>query len=325
MKSMTRVAKVIGACATACFALNATAESELSIVPSIAYQNKSLSFDQKYSFEGASLNDAEFSVVLPVLSGSLTVAYDRFFSSIKYEVTASPTSTTTNETDRAIEDGIVSNLITTSGSRVDVEREDFSFTVGIRTWKSLNLFAGYLSGKTSLTPDPFCADPTSQDGVSDCRSVNRAFQQYFAGRHGNYDQSDYKQDYIERGPFLGVSYGIAAGEAGTLSFSLAYAHMDGEYTDNANDRDNLWANPPLDPNATSTLLKFNYEGTTEGLSVGATWTGSLGDYSSYFTDLRYQRYEMEGEDATGAAVLSGISLRTVEQMVGLTLGIKFYF
>lgn len=320
-----KLVKYLGILGVSSLPIHAFAEKEFSIVPSLAYQSKTLTFDQEYTYEGESLNTAEFSAELPVLSSSLTLAYDRFFASLKYETTAAATSTTTDETDRSIDNGIVANLITTSGSSVDVERDDLSLTFGYRVWKSLNLFVGYLEGKTTLTPDAFCANPTSQVGVPDCRSVNRAFQQYFAGRFGGYQQEAYRQDYTESGNFIGVSYGVPVGEVGTFSFSYARARMDGEYSDNANDRDNLWANPPLDQDATSTLLRFNYKGTTEGESLGVTWTGSLGDFSSYFADVRYQRYEMDGVDATGAETLQGISLNTVEEIFGLSLGVKLFF
>lgn len=306
------------------------ASDDFTFVGSIAYQDKELSFDQKYS--GAANNDADFSVNLPMLTASFTAAYKKFYASVKMERNLSDTSTSTNETNRAEED-LTSNLLTHEGGTVDVGREDVSITLGMNVWKSLNVFVGYLEGKTELSPDPFCANPfppSNDDGFFDpndpvltaCSRSNRAFQQFFIGDTPSEsnppffyveNQEAYEQEYTENGFYIGTSYTFRIAEAGNLSLSFAYADMDGQYKDNANDPENAFSN----------FVAFDYEGSTTGTSIGLTWSAGLGERSAYFIDARRQSYSMKGSDQTG--LFDGVSLRTDEEMTGITGGIQFYF
>lgn len=283
------------------------ASADVTIIPALAYQDKSLSFDQKYS--GDATNQAKFSVHLPMIYAGVTVAFERFFVSLKMEQNLSETSATTDETDRSIV--LESNLIALDGSNVEVDRQDITFTVGYNIWKSVNIFVGYLDGETTLTPDPFCANPF---GTTQCSRTNRAFQQFFLGDGGFVDnQPTYRQTYTEDGFYFGAAYGHPVSDVGTLTFSLAYASMDGEYKDNANDPDSDLAN----------FIPFSYQGDTTGTSFGITWTSGLGETSAYFIDIRRQDYSMDGEDTTGN--LSTVSLETDETMTGITAGLQLYF
>lgn len=280
----------------------------LTIITSAAYQNKNLSFDQKYS--GAANNRAEFSVDLPMLSLGVTTVYKKFFASLKWESNLSDTSTSTNETDRSTVGQ--ANLIALPDSKVEVGREDISLTFGFNVWKSANIFIGYLDGKTTLTPNPFCGDfqTTSTDL---CGRLNRAGFQYALEDEGLVaNQPTYEQEYTEKGLFLGGSYGFNINDIGTLSVSLAYASMDGKYEDNAQD-----------PSGLTNFRKFDYEGDSTGTSLAVTWTSPLGENSAYTIDLRRQAYSMDGKDQTGN--LSNVQLETDEEMVGLTAGVQFYF
>lgn len=305
-----------------------SALEDFTIVGALAYQDKELSFNQVYS--GAANNNANFSVHLPIVTASFTAAYQRFYATVKMEQNLADTSTDTDETNRAQED-LTSNLLTHEGGTIDVGRKDMSLTLGMNVWRTMNIFIGYLNGETELTPDPFCANPfipTSGDFEPDdpalvrCSRSNRAFQQFFIGDTPSEtdppfyyveNQAAYQQTYSEQGPFLGGSYTFAIADAGNLSLSLAYAIMDGEYKDNANDPESGLNN----------FVAFDYQGDTTGTSIGVTWSGGLGETSAYFIDLRRQSYSMEASDQTG--LFTGVSLRTDEKMTGLTAGVQLYF
>ncbi len=300
----------------------------VTFIPSLAYQNKNLSFDQSYS--GAASNNAKFSVNLPVINAGFTVAAWKFFAALKIEKNFSDTSTDTDETNRST--SLESNLITHPGGTVDVSRQDISLTFGYNFWKSANIFAGYLSGKTELNPDPFCANPfPSVSGeftpgapeLTACSRSNRAFQQFFIGDNPGQEippayhvegQPSYEQEYTEKGFYLGASYGFNINDIGTLSVSFAYADMDGKYKDNANDPNNAFG---------GSFVPFNYEGDSTGTSFAVTWTSPLSEHAAYTIDLRRQAYSMDGKDKSGA--LSGVTLDTDEEMVGLSAGIQLYF
>lgn len=314
---------VLSSLSSASFAVD-----ELTFIGSLAYQNKHLTFDQNYS--GAATNDARFSVNLPMVNAGLTLAIGKFFTAFKVETNLSDTSTTTNETNRS--ENLESNLLTHPGGTVDVDRLDVNFTVGYNVWKGLNVFSGYLYGRTRLNPDPFCANPfpsgSSEFNPGDpettaCSRSNRAFQQFFIGDNPGQEtpptfyvpgQDAYEQEYSERGFYHGVSYGFNIADVGTLSASIAYAYMKGKYKDNANDPNNAFG---------GSFVAFEFEGNSRGSSLALTWTSALGDNSAYSVDLRRQAYTMEGKDQTGT--LSGVSLTTDEEMIGLTAGVQFYF
>ncbi|MFL0803453.1 MAG: hypothetical protein K6L81_07020 [Agarilytica sp.] len=300
----------------------------VTFIPSLAYQNKNLSFDQSYS--GAASNNAKFSVNLPVINAGFTIAAWKFFAALKIEKNFTDTSTGTDETNRST--SLESNLITHPGGTVDVSRQDISLTFGYNFWKGANVFGGYLSGKTELRPDPFCANPfPSGSGefspgapeLTACSRSNRAFQQFFIGDNPGQavppayhvaNQPSYEQEYTEKGFYIGMSYGFNINDVGTLSVSFAYADMDGKYKDNANDPNNAFG---------GSFVAFNYEGDSTGTSTAVTWTSPLSEYAAYTIDLRRQAYSMDGKDKSGA--LSGVTLDTDEEMVGLTAGIQLYF
>lgn len=276
--------------------------SGLAFVASLGFQDKKLSFDQKYS--GLASNDAEFSVHLPTANISFTTAYKRVYLALKLEKSIVDTSTTTDETDRSLLNPQNANLIAYPGSEVDVSREDKSITLGYNAWRKLNLFVGYLQGETELKPNPFCANP-----FGGCTQANYAFLQYYLG------QPAYKQTYTEEGPYVGLSYAWQIADAGSLSASFAYATMNGQYVDNAYDPTGVFG---------GSFQAFDYRGDTDGTSIGLTWSAPLGESSSYFIDLRQQKYSMDGEDKTGGPN-AGTFVKTEETMQGITAGLQFYF
>lgn len=292
-----------------------TTQADVTIIPTLAYQDKQLTFDQKYG--GGASNSAEFSVHLPMINAGVTVAWDKFFVALKAEQNLSATATTTNETDRSTLNE--ANLIAVGGSNVQVDREDITFTLGYNVWRTLNLFVGYIDGKTELEPQAFCVDagfpedPNAPIYNPTCTRSNRAFLQHYLDLIGITENTRYVQTYSETGFYLGASQAFAIKNYGTLSINVAYASMDGEYKDTVVNPDNVFPG----------FLPFNYEGDSTGTSLGMTWTGSLGDNAAYFFDIKRQAYSMDGRDTTGN--YSTVTLETDETMTGLTAGVQLYF
>jgi len=279
-------------------------EAGITFVPSIGYQQKQLNFKQTYN-PAAGGGHASFDVTLPTLNVSLTSSYKRIFATLKYETNIADGSASAHETTSST----LTYYLNIPGGITTVDRDDMSFTLGFNAWRGLNMFAGYMRGETKLTPDIGCSwvagavvetcDPTQNpNGLS-----NLAFLQNYLGAGGAY-----RQKYVEEGPYIGASYAWQIAEAGSLSFSAAYADMNGKYTDN------------YDP---ASNLNFIYKGKSTGSSFGLTWTAPLGESSNYFFDIRQQKYNMSADDKTG--FFPGNSVKTKETMTGLTAGVQFYF
>lgn len=283
-------------------------DAGVTFVTSIGVQNKTLKFDQKYKGPAPQDNSyADFEVNLPVGNISFTTSFDKFFVALKYEKSLTESSTGADETNRIQLFGDA-NLLTVDDSQMGVEREDKSITLGYNVYRGLNVFMGYMEGETELKPDPManCIIVGPNCFVTD---INKAYIIQKERADGR-DIAKYKQTYTEEGPYIGFSYAWRIAEAGTLSASYAYADMDGEYKDNANC-------------VIYTCTAFKWEGDTTGSSIGLTWTAPLGENSSYFLDLRQQKYSMDGKDKTGS--FPNQSVDTDETMQGITAGVQFYF
>ncbi len=295
-----KITAIASAVAAALLATSAAhAENEFTFIPSIAYQNKHLEFDQEYTAGVLENRKAEFSVDIPTVSLTATGVYGKFYASLKYETELSEASTAVDE-DPHSSDPILGQrylLNTPEGDETLVGRDDQSLTIGMNVIDNLNIFLGYMEGTTTLTPDAMCANICTQPW-------NIAYDHQVAGIR------EYQQEYNEEGPFIGASYGYRIADIGTLSGSIAYAKMDGSYKDNY---------------AAVADENFKYAGDSTGFSLGITWSAPLTERVGYFLDLRRQSYSMDGKDKTGNAGLSDSEVTTDETMINLTAGIQMYF
>jgi len=302
------VLAIVAASALIASQMNESADEDSDafvFIPSIGYQHKRLKFEQEYTAGFNQGRTAEFDATIPTINTSLTVARNRFFATLKYETELADTSVTTQENTQ----GFVAYQLNIPGGSTDVEREDMSITLGYNIWTSLNFFVGYMKGKTELTPDPGCGFSPPDSGCLDAgfnptptALLNLAIDHQYGGL------SDYQQTYEEEGPYIGLSYAWQVADAGSLSFSAAYAKMDGEYRDNY---------------AAVANQNFKYTGDSTGTSFGLTWTAPLGESSNYFIDIREQKYDMDADDNNGN--FPGAAVKTEETMKGFTAGVQVYF
>lgn len=286
---------------------------EITFVPSIGYQHKRMKFEQEYNL-AAGGGTADFDVDLPTINVSLTAGYKRMFLTAKFEKNVGDTTTEADE----IQPATPTYYLNIPGGLTSVDRKDMSLTLGYNIVSTLNLFVGYMKGETNLKPEIGCVfvDPefTCDPGTNPAGLSNLAFLHNYYGTRA----SSYEQEYTEDGPFVGLSYAWQISDIGVLSFSSAYAKMDGEYKDN-------YApvfEPSFDP---LNPLDFKYTGDSTGTSFGLTWTAPLGESSNYFIDIRQQKYDMDADDDTGSSAFVGASVKTEETMKGLTAGVQFYF
>lgn len=142
-------------------------------------------------------------------------------------------------------------------------RAEYDLTFGFRPIDPLTLFAGYKTGKTKIDFTPRNND-----------EVPTAF--------------NFRDTYKETGPYLGASYSFIFEQAGSLSFSLAYAFLNAE--------NSIGVKP--DDSGESEENEFddisgNFENDADGFSAGVTWLMPLANNLNYFATIRYQRYDQD--------------------------------
>ncbi|MCG8612841.1 MAG: hypothetical protein MI864_20195 [Pseudomonadales bacterium] len=297
----------------------AVSAQNITIIPQLAVQYKNLDFDQKVKFgfkpsDGSGTRErlsgdynGGFEAQIPTLSASLTGYYSGLFVTLKYD--GNVTETTTDST------------VGFTNGPTDVDRTDISLTVGYNVVDSLNIFGGYMRGKTELTPEPGYVDDLDNPNFNYLPCVTAvdacfpAVLSNLAKDHQILGLEPYKQEYEENGWFLGASYGVPMG-SGNLSFSVAYALMQGEYVDNY-----------LRGIADGASV---FKGDSKGLSLGVTWREQLTETTGYFIDLRRQEYDMDADDKTGlldseTGVPRFDKTETEERMTTLTAGLHWYF
>jgi len=141
----------------------------------------------------------------------------------------------------------------TEKTTYDVEREDYSITLGYQVTDSFIVFGGYRSGQTSYDTLVKTTILPLNGGITNDTKPDRSASYNFKAS----------------GPFLGLSYNAPVLQYGQLGFNIAYAQLDGEY------------NPPGQ--------KITNE--TSGLTYGITWRGKLYKNLSYGLSLDKYDYE----------------------------------
>ena len=149
----------------------------------------------------------------------------------------------------------------------DLERIDYSITLGQRVWRGLGVFGGYKYTEFELKAQ----GPNILGEETDTKST-------------------------EEGMFLGASYTFRVKQAGSLSFTIGYAFLDVDFS-----QGNISSSPPPTGFA---LQEFQFNASSTGLSYGVAWTGNLSSNWAYTLSLKHQDYSSD-DDATSQGWLLG--------------------
>tara|TARA_R110002167_G_scaffold38470_4_gene119835 strand:+ start:2042 stop:2857 length:816 start_codon:yes stop_codon:yes gene_type:complete len=149
-------------------------------------------------------------------------------------------------------------------------RKDLDLTLGYRMTKSWSLFVGYKHGKTEMTFIPRDSDEEIDLEDEEQNTVELT------------DES-----YIQKGPFIGVSYSWQFEKAGSLNLSLAYAFLDAT--------NNFAANTD-EEEVEEELAEFDdltgqVKGDTKGFSYGLSWTMPLSSNLLFQTRFKINDYQ----------------------------------
>lgn len=119
-------------------------------------------------------------------------------------------------------------------------------------------------------------------------------------------------EFSDKGLYVGASYTHNVGETGALSYSVAYADLDGEVSIMSAEYDVT----------TNTILRnfTKIDGSTSGISWGIVWTDGFAENVAYNIALKMNLYEFDDE-----VLLGGNDLSTEETFTILSIGLRKYF
>jgi hypothetical protein len=240
----------------------------------IDYDSSSIASDTIWSdadgnlipgFNGARV-DFEFEQPLYIAAFTGSAVYEDFYVSVSFETSLSEEDAGLKVKTEPIPGPGIS-LPLNSETDFELERFDYSITLGHRVWRGLNLFGGFRYTEFEL----------------------KAKGPNLLG-----EETDSK--YTEEGIFLGGSYSFRIGDAGSLNFSIGYAFLDVDFS-----QSNIMTTPP--PNAFA-LQEYQFDASATGLSYGVAWTGDINRSWAYTLSLKHQDYSSD-DDATSQAWLLG--------------------
>ncbi|MEM1432616.1 MAG: hypothetical protein AAGG11_01025 [Pseudomonadota bacterium] len=247
-------------------------------------------------------NDADYDETLPYLDLGLGLAFSQFYLVGNIELPLQDVDFKQSFVGRNATGAV--NRNTNVG---DLSRLDYSITFGYNVMEGVALFAGFKAGETELDFDTQSAPNIPPD---------------------------YESSYEEDGFFVGGSYTIDVAEAGALTFSIAYADFDAEYSESGS-----FGVPNSPTNVTTPLLDgVRYDGDADGFSYGVQWTGGLAESLQYRVALKYQKYELDGggsrQSFTNTNVTGeppevfnniGLDIETTQEITTFSVGLAYIF
>ena len=218
-----------------------------------------------------SFGKINFESTMPILGVGATLVYKRFFLDGYVQKTSTGENKTTETYDVA---STTNKLTATTDTDYEIEREDYSASLGYKVTDGLVIFGGYRSGQTSYDSTAvfsYATESIPKTPYGEPQFNSRGFK--------------------AQGPFVGLSYSYPVSERGQLGFNVGYAKLDGEYTQTGT---------PTVSNSTS------------GLTYGINWRGklyknlsyglSLDKYDYKFSELNYTDTVLDGSSTTAHTI-----------------------
>ena len=196
---------------------------------------------------------------IPFLGIGATIVYDRFAVDAYYQIT----NTMDIDDSGTFPVGTSEVLYTRS---TELERQDFAFSLGYSINNSWSLSFGYKYGDTTY-------DWTDQEQDKNGGNVGTAFKE---------------NNFVAKGPFLGVGYNLPLWK-GVLAFNVAAALLDGEITTSRSHQQGESSEITL----TNRERKEQVSANAMGLTLGVNWIQPLTERLSYSILLQGFKYDFE--------------------------------
>lgn len=223
--------------------------AQLVIAPSMdmAFKNDALSI--RSGSTTTNLAKVDFKTLAP----GIALGYGRWFGGITAEFTIDPGA-------------FEQTKFTATGYEYrnsTFSRGETTFNVGYRIFEgkksSANLYGGFHDSRSKILQSIYT----------------------YSSVGPTYTVKTERADFTETGPFVGANFTMPIGKQNNLTFSAAYALLDGKLDD-------------LQTNGSSSTLDHNiYSANSNGLSLGLVWSGPLGKNSNYKIGYKFVDYNFD--------------------------------
>lgn len=144
-------------------------------------------------------------------------------------------------------------------------RQDFDLTLGYSLTPNWAIFGGYKSGKTEM-------EFTSRESLDEGTPITQ------------------QESYLQKGPYVGVSYSFHFEKAGSLNISLAYADL--------NATNNFKANTDVEEEEEDDDIEFDdltgqVKGDMRGFSFSVAWTMPLSSRLLFQSKFKINDYKQD--------------------------------
>ena len=273
-------------------ALDLTIEPRLQAgVIDYEFEQKPISISDERTGEFA--NDHGFKLIsaLSFVGGGVTIFADRFFVDLYLQKAFSGSDTALQSFDFKITDSSGGDTTTIEGNYPfiidsDLEREEYSFSIGYALGAQWVLYGGYREAKTSFS------DALSV--VTELKGSSGSLEIPFSVTGKGRRRTSFKQD----GYFIGGVYAFNIGGFAVISLNAAVAFLDGKYdsrgsldTEMSATVDGQQVDVPVDP----TDIGTDHNGDTTGISLGAAWKGRIGKSVGYSLGVDGYSYDFEAK------------------------------
>lgn len=185
-----------------------------------------------------------FNTTLTTINPGVAIAYGRVYANINF--------------DKSIDSAATTQVENNLPAMLTMSRSDTVLSLGYRVLDSVSLYAGWLSGEIGA----YLAGERQTGGP---------------GTYAFYTQ---EISYTEKGPFAGIAFSHGFGDKGSVSFSVAYASLNGEISQTR-----------FTGGAAPNILYSNDSSDVKGLSYSLIWTGPLNGSMNYRLGVKSTRYE----------------------------------
>ena len=182
-------------------------------------------------------------------------------------------------------------------------RKDLDLTLGYRVTKNWSVFTGFKYGKTAMTfvPRDFDEEVDPEEGVDEEEEAD-VFEMT-------------KESYLQKGPFIGISYSWQFEKAGNLSLSVAYATLQAtnNFSANTDEEEEEEELTEFDD------LTGQVKGDTKGFSYGLSWTMPLSSNLLFQTRFKINDYQQD-------IIVEGERFKDIDEtFTSLHVGLAYVF